>query len=70
MQNKDMCDCLSRAIPVTSVEIGAEEPSGTVLTPPAAFVGVTQSFVSDVGVSCLLSTCRKPACSCVSFQGG
>jgi len=51
MQNEDMCDCPSWAIPDTSVESGAEEPLGTVPTPPTAFVGVTQSFVSDVGVS-------------------
>lgn len=45
------------------MESGAEEPLGTVPTPPTAFLGGTQSFVSDVGLSRLLSTSMKPACS-------
>ena len=44
MQNEDMRDCSSQAIPDTSVESGAEEPLGTMPTPPTAFVAVTQIF--------------------------
>ena len=39
-----MRDCSSQAIPDTSVESGAEEPLGTMPTPPTAFVAVTQIF--------------------------